>query len=134
MCLPRLTNSVTVRSVRLTAASCGTRKSDPVRTRPASASFIRLAASQTVSPSGTSTRYVADAGSDVVEDRLPPTIVLSGGDEVVLPQLLKHSQPFGRRARWRRGRRCARGFAREVGDDVTGVAHGLAARSLPGDA
>src|SRR3954465_2688166 len=108
MCLPRLVNSVTVWPLRSVAASCGTRKSERVRIRPASASFIRLAASQTVSPSGTPTRYVEDArGSDAVEDRLTTGVVLGSGDQVLLAKLLELAQSFGGPARRRRGR-CSR--------------------------
>src|SRR3712207_1506079 len=53
MCLPRGTTSETVRPARSVAASCGTRSSPRRRVAPASAVFIRFAASQTVSPSGT---------------------------------------------------------------------------------
>ena len=53
MCLPRGTTSRTVAPVRSRAASCGSRNSPRRSVAPASAVFIRWAASQTVSPSGT---------------------------------------------------------------------------------
>src|SRR3954468_23571495 len=52
-CLPRGTTSRTVAPVRSTAASWGTRSSPRRSVAPARAACIRLAASQTVSPSGT---------------------------------------------------------------------------------
>ena len=55
MCLPRGTTSRTVAPARSRAASCGRRNSPRRRVAPASAWFMRLAASQTVSPSGTPT-------------------------------------------------------------------------------
>src|SRR3954471_1287851 len=63
MCLPRGTTSVTVAPVRSTVASCGTRSSPRRSVAPASAVFIRWAASQTVSPSGTPTMIPGVGGS-----------------------------------------------------------------------
>src|ERR671920_1858348 len=53
MCLPRGKTSETVRPVRSVAASWATRSSPRRSVWPGSAVFIRFAASQTVSPSGT---------------------------------------------------------------------------------
>src|SRR6266540_1197001 len=52
-CLPRAVTAVTSRPVRSAAANRGTRSSNRRSVRPASAACSRLAASHTVSPSGT---------------------------------------------------------------------------------
>src|SRR5580704_1475740 len=56
-CFPREAVSVTVWPVRLAVANRGTRKSERVSTRPASAACSRRAVSHTASPSGTRSGY-----------------------------------------------------------------------------
>ena len=67
-CLPREATSRTSTPVKSVVASCGTRSSHRVSTRPASAAFSCRQASQTVSPSGIGPSSPVRTGSGGVGD------------------------------------------------------------------
>ena len=123
-CLPAATTSRTVRPVRSTVASRGTRKSVRPATRPASASCRRRPASQTVSPSGTTAILPVRPGDRRVtlspprepRDRRAATAAAVGTGQRGSWGLPRRDGPPGRR------RRC-RHDARPVGPGLRDDGH-----------